>query len=305
MAATTIRLPVYPRTVANGGSPSYSPLPYPVGTAGPVRGDGGAALSAADYVSMVLKPSVDYAVSKGLYAIVDFHQIDNVTSGTSSADAVTFWTAVAPVFASYSNVLYEAFNEPIDQMTGTTSAGAWSTAFTTAAQSWVTAIRAGAPNTVIIVGSPTWSQYPDGALTAGLTGGNLVYTAHAYPGNWPGGTMKAFETRVANAAKSVPVAFTEWGFEIGTPGMYNNLVAMDDSWGQELQAFANAGGESWTAWVADPSWGPPMFSRVTGTNINAFSGLTDFGTFVQKWLASGATTGDAGGAAPIVDASKE
>jgi aryl-phospho-beta-D-glucosidase BglC (GH1 family) len=176
LAIHAIRLPVYPRTVVNGGSPTYSPVPYPVGAAAPAApGDAGTTpeLSASDYIAQVLQPAVDYATTKNLYAIVDYHQIDNVTSGTSSADAVTFWTTVAPVFAGYPNVVYEAFNEPIDNKAnaGITTAGAWTTGFTTAAQSWVTTIRAGAPNNVIIVGSPVWSQYPDGAMAAGLTGG--------------------------------------------------------------------------------------------------------------------------------------
>ena len=252
-------------------------------------------MSASDYVAQVLQPAVDYATSKNLYAIVDYHQIDNVTTGTSSADAVTFWTAVAPVFAGYSNVLYEAFNEPVDNKAsaGVTAAGAWTAAFTTAAQSWISTIRTGAPNNVIIVGSPVWSQYPDGALTAGLTGGNLVFTAHIYPGNWPG-SMNAFQTRVANAAMSEPVAITEWGYEIGTASAFNNLATPNDTWAQSLQTFVNSGGESWTAWVADPSWGPPMFTKATGTDVNAFNSLNDFGMFVQTWLAGGTGSSDGG-----------
>lgn len=283
-----IRLPVYPRTVVNSGAPTYSPLPYPVGPAAP--GEAGAAieLSAADYIAQVLQPAVDYATSKNLYAIVDYHQIDNVTTGTSSADAVTFWTTVAPVFAGYTNVLYEAFNEPIDVAgnAGITAAGAWTTAFTSAAQSWITAIRAGAPNNVIIVGSPSWSQYPDGALSAGLTGGNLAFTAHAYPNNWPG-SMSAFQNRVVKAAMGEPVAMTEWGYSIGT-------TTPNDTWAQNLQTIDTSSGISWTAWVADPSWGPPMFAKGGSASLNSFNGLTDFGTFVQRWLAGDSGSNDGG-----------
>ena len=71
-------------------------------------------LSASDYVTRVLRPAIDYARSKNLYAIIDYHQIDNAVTGTSAADATTFWTDVAAQFASYTNVLYEPFNEPID-----------------------------------------------------------------------------------------------------------------------------------------------------------------------------------------------
>ena len=294
LAIKAVRLPVYPRTVFNGGNPTYSPVPYPVGTVAP-NDAGGGELGASDYIATILKPAVDYVTSKNLYAIVDYHQIDNSISGTTSNDAESFWNEVAPVFANYPNVIYEAFNEPIDNKSnaGVTTAGAWTAAFTMAAQSWVTAIRAGAPSNVIIVGSPQWSQYPDGAMAANLTGGNLVYTAHIYPSNWP--TMNnTFLTRVQNAAMNVPVAITEWGYSLGTPSTYNTLATPDDTWAQSLQSFISSGGESWTAWVADPYWGPAMFNRppTTGTaGVNGFSSLTDFGTFVQKWLAAPGSTG--------------
>jgi endoglucanase len=71
-------------------------------------------LSAADCVSRVLTPAVDYATSKNLYVIIDFHQIDVITTGTSAADARTFWTDIAPRCANYPNVIYEPFNEPTE-----------------------------------------------------------------------------------------------------------------------------------------------------------------------------------------------
>jgi aryl-phospho-beta-D-glucosidase BglC (GH1 family) len=271
-----IRMPVYPRTCFNSDYPYYSPEPFPVGTA-PAMDAGAIAVSASDYISQVLKPAVDYATSKNLYVIVDYHQIDNVTGAHgSSADAVTFWTQIAPVFSGYPNVLYEAFNEPIDTTDGVT-AGTWSTTFTTAAQSWVTAIRGGAPDNIIIVGSPSWSQYPNGS--SGLTGGNLAFTAHLYPGNWPGAPTPAFQDRFTAAVALVPVFMTEWGYTT-TGSATSNLYTPSDAWATSLQSYANANGASWTAWVADPSWGPPMFANPSATM------LTDFGTFVQGWLKS-------------------
>ena len=95
-----VRMPVYPLITYNGGTPTCSPLPYPVGTGPSATCTPKMPLNAADYVSRVLKPAVDYATGKGLYVIIDFHQIDNATTGTSAADARTFWTDIAPRFAS-------------------------------------------------------------------------------------------------------------------------------------------------------------------------------------------------------------
>lgn len=280
-----VRLPVYPETTFNSGSPYYSPEPYPVGTPAPAgTTPAPTILSAADYISTVLKPAVEYAASKNLYAIIDYHQIDDTTSGTgpsqSATDAVTFWTTVAPAFSTYSNVLFEAFNEPIDS-----ALNGWNTTFQTVAQSWVTTIRAGAPKNIIIVGSPSWSQHPEGVLTYPLTPAtNLVFTAHVYPGNYPG-SMNSFQNNITTAIAAVPVFMSEWGYTQKTPtGPYDNLDTPGPDggvapWAASLQTYINGNGASWTAWVADPSWGPPMF--MTGG-----SGLTEFGTFVQAWLAA-------------------
>jgi hypothetical protein len=272
-----IRMPVYPETCFNSGSPYYSPEPFPVGEAAPATAmPTPTILTATDYINDVLKPAVAYAESKNLYVIVDYHQIDNVTTGTSGADAVTFWTQMAPVFAHDPNVIYEAFNEPIDDKggAGVTAAGAWTSAFTTVAQSWVTAIRAGAPDNLIIMGSPSWSQYPTGS--SGLTDENLMFTAHIYPGNWPG-TENGFQSRVDAAAMTVPIFMTEWGYTL-TGSMTSNLYTPDDTWANSLKTDITTNGASWTAWVADPSWGPPMFANASAAT------LTDFGTFVQTWL---------------------
>jgi endoglucanase len=148
-----IRLPVYPRTNVNGTVPYYSPAPYPVGPAAPSGTH--IALTSDQYLNQVLKPAVDYATQKKLYVIIDYHQIDN-TSGTSATDATTFWTYMAAKFASYTNVLYEPYNEPIDSTT------TWAN-FKARAQGWVDTIRAAAPNNLILVPNMSYDQKPGDA----------------------------------------------------------------------------------------------------------------------------------------------
>src|SRR5262249_51056270 len=69
LAGHVVRLAVYPRTCFNGSFPFYSPVPYPVGQAAPsgMHQD----ISEADYLAKLLKPAVDYAAQKKLYAIID------------------------------------------------------------------------------------------------------------------------------------------------------------------------------------------------------------------------------------------
>ena len=71
-----VRFPVYPKIDYNAGGSYCSDLPYPVGGTGSASCTAKSPMTAADYVSKVLKPAVDYATSKNLYVIIDHHQID-------------------------------------------------------------------------------------------------------------------------------------------------------------------------------------------------------------------------------------
>ncbi len=260
-----VRMPVYPEITYNGGFPTCSPLPYPVGTGPSSSCSPTPSLSASDYVSKVLKPAVDYATSKNLYVIIDFHQIDDITARSSAADATTFWTDVAPQFANYSNVLYEVFNEPID------TAQTWS-ALKPVVQGFITTVRATAPNNLIIVPSHSWDQHTGDAANDPPTGTNLMYTAHIYPSNW----NSQFQAQVTTATAKVPVFVSEWGYANSDPNPH--------TWGTSLQTTLDGNGASWTAWVTDNAWTPSMFSDASLTT------LTDFGSLVNAWLAAKANS---------------
>ncbi len=258
-----VRLPVYPKICYNtGGSPYCSPVPYPVGTGTSASCAPTAPLSASDYYTQVLKPAVDAATALNLYVIIDYHQIDNATTGTSAADATTFWTDIAPKFKDYANVFYEPFNEPID-----TTGKSWAT-LKPVVQGWITTIRAAALNNVIIVPSNSWDQKPGDAASDPPTGGNLMYTAHIYASNW----NTTFQNQVTTGVGVAPVFVTEWGYTTSDPNYH--------TWGTSLQTFIDNAGASWTAWVTDNSWTPNIFSDT------ALTQLTDFGSLVKSWLAS-------------------
>jgi hypothetical protein len=73
-----------------------------------------------------------------------------------------------------------------------------------------------------------------------------------------------------------PVFITEWGYALS--GSDKNLVASSSTWGTDFETKVDGYGASWTAWVADNSWTPSLFSN------NALTTLTDFGTVVKNWL---------------------
>lgn len=262
-----VRLPVYPEIDYNGGYPYCPPLPYPVGSGPPTTCSARTPMSATDYVAHVLKPAVDTATSRGLYVIIDHHQIDNATTGTSAADATTFWTDVAPLFASYTNVIYEPFNEPID------TSARWAD-LKPVVQGWIDTIRAAAPNNIIIVPSTSYDQHPGDAASDPPSGTNLMYTAHIYPQNWGPGFMAQLATATAKA----PVFITEWGYTVSSGTSVDDTSS--PTWGTDFQTVVDGDGASWTAWVADNAWTPSLFADPGLTQ------LTNFGMLVQGWLAA-------------------
>ncbi|MBN2191764.1 MAG: cellulase family glycosylhydrolase [Polyangiaceae bacterium] len=222
-----------------------------------------------EYMAEILRPAVDYATSRGLYVIIDLHRISNVTVD-EDAKAQAFWGYMAPQFADYQNVIYELYNEPIDSQGACVSGGTDSCwpPFKAKAEGWIEIIRETAPDTLILVGGPSWSQVIGPAADDPVSDPNTGYVAHIYPMHM--GNNDYVEQQIRRCAAARPVILTEWGF---------GFAGEDDKepYATTLKAMTDELGLSWTAWVADFEWGPPMFTP-TG-------GVTEFGAFAKAWLA--------------------
>ncbi len=246
------------RNDTGGTSPGW----YPVMLRLPVDSGNGANAE----INTLLKPAVDYATKKGLYAIIDLHYVDNPYNNVQAVNS--FWTTVAPMFKDYPNVIYEPFNESSVQ-------DSWAT-YKPTMQAWVNLIRGFAPKNLIFAGSPAWDQTMGDAATNPLTGGNIVYTVHMYYHHWTSAWNKA---QVEACAKVNPVVMTEWG--------YNNAASETEpdpdisvTYGKPMLEWLEAMGGSWTDWCASNSWLPRMFSD----NWSLLVGPREEGGFVKDWL---------------------
>jgi hypothetical protein len=242
-----VRLPVYGSGSTRAGQPNNFP-------------ENGSVSAQDTWFSAVLKPAVDYATSKNLYAIVDWHEIASASARNAATRA--FWTYLAPKLKSQSNILYEVYNEDSDT-------NQW-TDWQPLAQGWVDIIRNAGANNLVLVGGPMWAQTIGGSATNPITGGNVVYVAHMYPSHYGDSWARShIETELAEAAAAAPVFITEWGYSSGDSNSANYVT-----WVKNFAATYNT---SWTAWVISPSWGPPMF--------NTDRSLTPFGQTAKDWLA--------------------
>ncbi len=240
-----LRLTVLPADSSSGTTPSQY---QPGGT----------------YYDAILRPTVDYARGKGLYVIIDWHHIDDTSK--HQATTTQFWTDIAPRFAQDSNVLFELYNEPIND-------GDWTT-LKPVMQSWYDVVHAAAPNNLVLVGTPNWCQNVDDAAISPLDGTNIVYVAHMYPLHWGNPFNRS---QIQSAAALVPVFMTEWGFQQGDNSILDGTIT---SYGAPFKQFVEKQKLSWTAWCASTSWQPTMFA----TDLSLNTGEGEMGGFTKDWL---------------------
>jgi endoglucanase len=221
-----------------------------------------------NYVTQILKPAVDYATSKNLYAIVDLHYVDNPYNLVSQVNA--FWTKVAPIFKDYPNVVYEVFNE-------SNQTDSWAT-YKPTMQAWVNLIRSYAPNNLIFAGSPSWDQSMGDAATNPLSGGNIAYTVHMYEQHYASAWNRQ---QVQTCAAVHPVVMTEWGFCAcsGQPGT-GTTTGLVNNYGASMLTWLEAMNGGWTGWCASNSWLPDMFNA----NWSLKVGPDEMGGFVKDWM---------------------
>ena len=186
------------------------------------------------------------------------------------ADSVTFWKQVAPIYASYSNVLFELFNEPdiynwVCWMNGCQVTGDVGTNNQTYSypgvgmQKLVETVRRAGANNLVLVGGLDWGYDLSQLPTYHLQGSNIVYDTHPYdyygkqPINW--------DASFGNISSSYPVFAAEFGeYDCGT------------NYTSQLINYFDAHNISWVGWAwvvanADPCAYPQVIRTYNGTPI--------------------------------------
>jgi len=227
-------------------------------------------VGADSYIKDYLDPAVKLCREKKLQCIIDWHEVGRWDDAENIKKLDDFWAQVAPRYAADRNIIYEIFNEPTEPKSK--SAENWA-AWKSFIQKRVDMVRMKAPNTLLLIGSPHWSQMPSFAAEDPVTGKNIAYVMHLYPNYKPGSWDKAF----GNAAEKVPVILTEWGWSAAEKhkGNYANPVyGTEEDFGKPLKEYLDARPHiGWTAWSYDEKCGPAMLGPDK-----------DMGAFVKSWL---------------------
>ncbi|MCR5248317.1 MAG: cellulase family glycosylhydrolase [Paludibacteraceae bacterium] len=142
---------------------------------------------------------VDYCGQRGIYCLIDWHVLNPGNPNAHKSDAIDFWKYMSQKHGQKAHVLYEICNEP--------NGVNWSDVKSYATDV-VKAIRDNNDNTVIIIGTPTWSQDVDIAGANKVSGTNLMYTLHFYAGSHRGELRSKAQTALNN---NTPLFVTEFG----------------------------------------------------------------------------------------------
>lgn len=191
----------------------------------------GAYLDRPDFAVEKMKAVIDAAIEEDIYVIIDWHSHELYLE-----EAKEFFSEMAKTYGQHPNVIYELYNEPIDDTWAEVKAYC---------EEIITEIRKHDPDNVILVGSPTWSQ--DVHLVAEnpiLNQENIMYVLHFYAG-----THKEFLRNRAEAAlnRGLPIFVSECaGMEASGDGAIDQA-----SWNIWL-TWMESKKVSWIAWsVAD------------------------------------------------------
>ncbi len=190
-------------------------------------------LSRPDKVKQTLLAAVDAAIANDMYVIIDWHILSDNDPSAHTDEAVAFFREMTARYGDNPAVLYEICNEPNGGVT-------WKNNVKPYAEKVVAAIREKAPKSIVLIGSPTWSQDIHEAAADPVAGENLMYTLHFYAGTHGAELRRRIDDALK---KGAPVFVSEWGTSRadGGGGVFPSESA-------EWLDFLNARGISWANW---------------------------------------------------------
>ncbi len=217
---------------------------------------------------------IEEATKRGMYALVDWHQLTPGDPNANLSKAKTFFTEIADRHKNKNNIIYDIANEP----NGVSWAGIKSYA-----EQMVPVIRAKDADGVVFVGTHGWASLgvSDGRTEADVVNNpvratNLMYTFHFYAASH----KQAYLDALTRASSKIPIFVTEFGTQT-----YTGDGGNDFTWSQKYLDFLNSRQIGWTNWnFSDDSRSGAVFKQGTcaGSNFTGTSVLKPAGVWIRE-----------------------
>lgn len=218
----------------------------------------------------LLEKGVDICIKLDMYVIIDWHVLNPGDPSKYTNEAKSFFEKVSKRYAKYPNVIYEICNEP-------NGGASWSGNIKPYAEKIIPVIRKNAPNSVIIVGTPTWSQEIDKPLSDPLSYKNVMYAFHFYAA-----THAGLRSNVENCvAQGLPVFVSEFGTCDASGGGANDFNET-----QKWLSYFDKQGISYCNWsICNKDETCSVLRPGTSANGNwRESDLTENGKWMRNWF---------------------
>lgn len=218
----------------------------------------------------LLEKGVDICIKLDMYVIIDWHVLNPGDPSKYTNEAKSFFEKVSKRYAKYPNVIYEICNEP-------NGGASWSGNIKPYAEKIIPVIRKNAPNSVIIVGTPTWSQEIDKPLSDPLSYKNVMYAFHFYAA-----THAGLRSNVENCvAQGLPVFVSEFGTCDASGGGANDVNET-----QKWLSYFDKQGISYCNWsICNKDETCSVLRPGTSANGNwSESDLTENGKWMRNWF---------------------
>jgi endoglucanase len=214
---------------------------------------------------------VEAATSLGMYAVIDWHILNDGNPQTHQSEAVSFFAEMAKKYKNNKNVIYEICNEPNGNVT-------WSANIKPYAQKIVSTIRKYDKNAIIIVGTGTWSQDIQDVVNNQLKSSNIVYALHFYANTHGSWLRQRFSECYSSG---LPILVSEFG-TCSADGNGTVNSSETKAWLKLLDS-KGVGYINWSA--CGKSEAASAFK--SGTDLSAIksgtSQLTDSGKLIRAW----------------------
>ncbi len=206
---------------------------------------------------------------KGIYCIIDWHIL---TPGDPLAEenyskALQFWNYMSKKHAKDAHVLYEICNEPNGGDVSWPRVREYG-------RKIIEAIRVNDNNSVVLVGTPVWSQDIDIAALAQIEDSDVMYTLHFYAGSH-GKSFRQRGDRAMQAPYKTPIFITEFGTSdaSGDNGFFKDATI-------DWLTWASKHNLSWCNWsFADK--GESASALQKDAAANGWNSLTESGSLIR------------------------